>query len=110
MFTLIISVMLAGTIFCYYTSNRAFIPVQNKFIRWVNLHQSESKIIGISLILVSFVIAMLSMGVASGIFGGLVILMSILSLLIITAPLRFFKWTVLIVIFITVFVVEFLIF
>ena len=110
MTTLIISIMLAGVLVCYYTSQRAMILQTNSLIYWISLNRKKARIIGGILILLSLIIAIINMGTGSGIFGSLVILMSILSLIVLTAPLQFFKWPVLITLLLISFVVEFLIF
>ena len=108
--TLIILLMLTGVLVCYYSSQRAIIIDNNNLIHWISLNRKLARIIGGTIILLSLIIAIIYMGTGSGIFGGLVILMSILSLVVLTAPLQFFKWPVLVTLLLISFIVEFLIF
>ena len=102
--------MLTGVLVCYYSSQRAIIIDNNNLIHWISLNRKLARIIGGTIILLSLIIAIIYMGTGSGIFGGLVILMSILSLVVLTAPLQFFKWPVLVTLLLISFIVEFLIF
>ena len=108
--TLIILFMLAGVLVCYYSSQKAMIMENNNLIEWISLNRKLARIIGGSFILLSIIIAIINMGTGSGIFGGLVILMSILSVVVLTAPLQFFKWPVLVTLLFISFIVEFFIF
>jgi len=102
--------MLTGVLVCYYTSQRAMIIQTNSLSYWISFNRKKARTIGGILILLSVVIAIINMGTGSGIFGALVILMSILSLVVLTAPLQFFKWPVLATLLLISFIVEFLIF
>lgn len=102
--------MLLGVLCCYHTSQRAMITNTNKITYWISIHYKKARTIGALLILISLSISIVDQGMGSGFFAAFVMLMSILSLVVLTAPLQFFKWTVLITLVVLSFIIEFLIF
>ena len=109
MVSLSVILALIGFYMLYSTSKRAKLILQYDFQKWITENQKSGKIIGLSLIIVSLLISILSLGFGSGIFSFLVILMTMGSLVVLISPLRFFNLSALLVIAIVCFGVEFLI-
>ena len=110
MVSLSVTLALIGFYMLYSTSKRAKLILQYDFQKWIIENQKNGKIIGLSLLIVSLLLSILSLGFGSGIFSFLVILMTMASLVVLISPLRFFNLSALFVIAIVCFGVEFLIF
>ena len=109
MVTLSILIALIGFYMLYSTSKRAKLTLQYDFQKWVIENQKNSKIIGLTLLIVSAILSMFFLGFGAGLFSFLVVIMTIGSLVVLISPLRFFNLSTLIIIAIVCFGVEFLI-
>ncbi len=93
----------------YSTSKRAKLILQYSFQKWIAKNPKKGNTIGLSLLLFSLLINILSVGFGSGIFSSLVNIMTMGSLVVLISPLRFFNISALLIIAIVCFGVEFLI-
>lgn len=110
MLTLTVLLALIGFYMLYSTSKRAKLVLQYNFQKWITKNQKNGKIIGLSLLVISLLTSIFSLGFGAGFFSFLVILMTIGSLVVLISPLRFFNLPTLTIIAIISFGVEFLIF
>ena len=110
MVSLSVTLALIGFYMLYSTSKRAKLILQYSFQKWITKNPKNGKFSGLVLLSISLMISVLSLGLGSGIFSFLVILMTMASLVVLISPLRFFNLSALFVIAIVCFGVEFLIF
>lgn len=98
MVSLSIILALIGFYMLYSTSKRAKLILQYNFQKWTNKNPQNGKIIGLTLLCISLIISMLSLGWAAGFFSFLVVTMTIASLVVLVSPLRFFNLSTLLII------------
>ncbi|MGS2760706.1 hypothetical protein [Sinomicrobium sp. M5D2P9] len=108
MTTLVVAITFFGFYALYNTSKRAILSHSLKIERWMQAHGKESKAGGLSLLFVALVLSVLHYGTAAGIFAFFVILMTLGSLIVIVAPLRFLRYQALILILLLSITFEFL--
>jgi hypothetical protein len=109
MVSLSIILALVGFYMLYSTSKRAKLILQYNFQKWITKNPKKGKTIGLSLLIFSLLINILSVGFGSGIFSFLVIIMTMGSLVVLISPIRFFNISALLIIAIVCLGVEFLI-
>ena len=96
MITLTIALALLGFFMLYSTSRRASLTLQYSFQKWMADNRKTSTYLGLLLLGVSLLSGVMTWGFGAGVFGFLVVIMTVASLTIIVAPLRFFKRSVVI--------------
>lgn len=110
MTTLSVTLSLIGFYMLYSGSKRAKLVLQYDFQKWLTENPKIGKFAGLVLLFISLITSVLSLGIGSGIFSFLVILMTMASLIVLISPLRFFNISALLVIAMVCYGVEFLIF
>ncbi|WP_236977301.1 hypothetical protein [Membranihabitans maritimus] len=98
MISFTICITFLGFFVLYNTSKRAKLSSQLQLETWVQRHAQLSKKIGSGMLITGLVSGVLAFGFASGIFSYLVILMTIASLIVLVAPLRFLNYHIIILI------------
>lgn len=93
----------------YSTSKRAKLILQYSFQKWITKNPKNGKFSGLVLLSISLMISVLSLGLGSGIFSFIVIIMTIASLVVLISPLHFFNFSKLLIIATIHFGVEFFI-
>ncbi len=90
MLTLIVALVLSGFYCAYLTSKRAAFSPQYRWEFWLKEHHPVSNTLAIGLLLLGGFGCLTYLGVASGIFSYLVIMMTAASLVFLLRPLAFF--------------------
>lgn len=106
MITSIVLIIFLGSIVLYSRSEKAVLDEQTRLGKWLQDHNKESKIIGIVSIVISLILACLTLGLMPGIMIWLIVLMITLSLLIIFSPLKIVKYKSLLILFTFFLIVE----
>lgn len=91
MLTASILLMFIGFYFLYVTSKRADYKSELFIYNWGHTNTTQSKYLGILLIVLSLVLDILLLGLGSGVFSFFVLLMTLASLVVLLSPLRFFS-------------------
>lgn len=89
----------------YYTSKRATLSYHFGFEKWMRKNPNPTRIIGVSLLIVSYVLWLYIASVGSGTFVFIIELMTIASLIVILKPLKIIGFKSLLILFV---VIEFL--
>ncbi|GFD82683.1 hypothetical protein KUL118_55450 [Tenacibaculum sp. KUL118] len=97
MLTIIGCLALTGFYFLYSTSNRADLTFYLPLQKWINENKIKGKYIGVVLLIIGLTSAILYLGFGAGIFLYIVLLMLVSSLVVLIEPLRFLKFSILVV-------------
>ncbi|AZJ32405.1 hypothetical protein KUL156_55080 [Alteromonas sp. KUL156] len=97
MLTIIGCLALTGFYFLYSTSNRADLTFYLPLQKWINENKIKGKYIGVVLLIIGLTSAILYLGFGAGIFSYLTLLMLVSSLVVLIEPLRFLKFSILVV-------------
>ncbi|SFW26267.1 hypothetical protein SAMN02927921_00806 [Sinomicrobium oceani] len=108
MTTLIIAISFLGFYALYNTSRRAVLSKSLGIERWMQAHRAQSKTAGLLLLVLGMVLSVIYYGLGAGIFAFVVILMTIGSLIVLIAPLRFVRYQVLFLVLVLSVTFEFL--
>ncbi|MFB9051611.1 hypothetical protein ACFFVB_00840 [Formosa undariae] len=106
MITLASSFALLGFYMLYSTSKRAPLTLELGFQKKINENIKISKYSAGFLLLLSLILCVIDLGTGAGVFSFLVVLMTVGSLIVLVAPLRFIKLSTLIIITILSFGIE----
>ena len=106
MLSLSIVLTALGFYCCYSTSKRAVLPKTNPLVIWASSHAETSTYLGLFLQAVGLILCMRTLGIGSGIFSFLVILMSVASIIILIGPLLLTNTKQLAVLFIGMLAIE----
>ncbi|QDO95253.1 hypothetical protein FNB79_15150 [Formosa sediminum] len=98
MVTLASSFSLFGFYMLYSTSKRAPLQFELQLQKRINENDKISKYCAVFLLLVSLLICIADLGIGAGAFSFLMILMTLGSLIVLVAPLRFFKLSTIVLI------------
>ncbi|WP_281638107.1 hypothetical protein [Flavobacterium marginilacus] len=96
MITIAICVLFLAFYTLYYTSKRASLTYTFSFEKWMRNHPASTKIIGITLLLVAYILWIATFGLGSGTLFFFIALMTIGSLIVILKPLKIIKFEILI--------------
>lgn len=105
MVTLAICLTFIGFVFTYSTSKRALLA-NGPMTNWAKEHSVTSNALGIFLMLGGMFCAMYVLGVASGIFSFLVLLMAVGSLIVLLSPLHMVSGVLVAVFMVLSFILE----
>jgi hypothetical protein len=106
MLTLVITVTFIGFFILYNTSKKAVLTQTLLLEKYVQNNHLPGKFLGYTLLLIALIISIPLFGVGAGIFLYLTILMTVASIVILLAPLRYMTYKTLSAIFIISFIVE----
>tara|TARA_R110002167_G_scaffold360062_2_gene577428 strand:- start:1854 stop:2186 length:333 start_codon:yes stop_codon:yes gene_type:complete len=106
MTTITISLALLGFYILYSTSKRAELTLTYKLQQWARQNHQKGKYLGLGLLFMSLMFSIATLGISSGVFSFLVILMTVGSLIVLIAPLRFFNLSALLIIGLLCFGIE----
>ncbi|WP_276485663.1 hypothetical protein [Paraflavitalea pollutisoli] len=81
----------SGFFMLYNTSRKAKLSTTGRFEQWLQTHPPVAKAAGLALIVVSFVVLAVSLGIGVGILTALLLLMAAASLIVMIAPLQYLK-------------------
>lgn len=105
MITLIVCLTALGFMLAYYTSKRAQIP-RTPLADWSRKNGSKSNTMGVVFMILGLLGSIYQLGITSGIFSFLVILMTVGSLTVLVYPLHFIPKKVLVSIAILFLLIE----
>lgn len=108
MTTLVTAIVFLGFYALYHTSKRAWLNRSLKVEAWMQANRKQSRWAGLMLLLAAIVLSVLHYGFGAGIFAFFVILMTVGSLIVILAPLRFVGYGALALVFVLALTFEFL--
>jgi hypothetical protein len=106
MVTLIVVLSLLGFYLLYNTSKKVQLSRTLFIERWAQDNSTAAKYSGLLLFIVGLVISMLSFGIGSGVFLFFVILMTVASLVVLLAPLKYMSYKSFSLLFVFSFAVE----
>jgi len=98
MVTLATSFSFFGFYMLYSTSKRAPLQLELKLQKQINENEKISTYCAVFLLIVSLLLCIADLGIGAGAFSFLLILMTVGSLIVLVAPLRFFKLSTIILI------------
>ncbi len=87
MLSLSILLTALGFYSCYSTSKRAMLPKGNPVVLWASSNAKTSKYLGLFLLTFGLILCVINLGLGSGSFSFLVILMTIASIQVLIGPL-----------------------
>jgi hypothetical protein len=99
MTTLIVFISSLGFYLIYNTSQKADLNRSEILEKWAQEHPQASKYIGVFLFAISLILSMIHYGISSGIFSFFVILMTVASMIVLLAPLRYINYKLVSVVF-----------
>ncbi|MDN3663863.1 hypothetical protein ACFFU1_14835 [Algibacter miyuki] len=106
MITLISTFAVLGFYMLYSTSKRAELTFKYKFQHSINQNEKTAKYLALIFFTSSLFLSIITLGISSGIFSFLIVLMTVGSLVVLLAPLHFFNLPILIFIMMFCFVTE----
>ena len=106
MLVLIIAVLFFGFYCCYNTSRRAVILRNYPIEKWLAANSQTANIMGLSFLFAGFFLSVIELGWGGGAFSFLVMLMSIASLIVLLAPIKFFSFRALVILMVLAFLIE----
>lgn len=106
MVTFIVILSSLGFYMLYNTSKRADLSRSFFIELWVQDNPKAGKAMGLSLNFIALVISLFYFGIGSGIFLFFVILMTVASLVVLIAPLRYVNYRIVSFIFLMSFLIE----
>lgn len=102
-------ILFLGFYILYNTSKKAQLYTVFKIEKWFQKNERTGKIIGVSLLLIPFIILIPVKGLGAGTFIWFIMLMAISSLTIIISPIKLINYKTLIFVFLIGFILETLI-
>jgi hypothetical protein len=106
MVTLIVVISLLGFFLLYNTSKKADLSRSFFIELWVQDNPKAGKLMGLLLISIALLISLFYFGIGSGIFLFFIILMTVASLVVLIAPLRYINYRIVSLIFLLSFLIE----
>ncbi|MES2545216.1 MAG: hypothetical protein V4548_10050 [Bacteroidota bacterium] len=89
-------ILFFGFYLVYYTSKKATLFLDSTFTKWINTNTKQSKIIGTTLLILSYVLLVLQTALGHGSLLFFIELMAFGSLMILLSPLKMInlKWVI----------------